>query len=49
MLYYTVKHRFPSVGILFALPCVPVSVSLLRRKVTWTMGVDNEAIREEGV
>ncbi len=34
---------------LFALPCILVSVFLLRRKVTETMGVDYEAITEESV
>ena len=34
---------------LFALPCVLISVFLLRRKVNETMGVDYEAITEDGV
>ena len=34
---------------LFALPCILVSVFLLRRKVNETMGVDYEAISEESV
>ena len=34
---------------LFALPCILVSVFLLRRKVNETMGVDYEAITEESV
>ncbi len=34
---------------LFALPCILVSVFLLRRKVNETMGVDYEAITEDGV
>ena len=34
---------------LFALPCILISVFLLQRKVNETMGVDYEAITEEGV
>ena len=34
---------------LFALPCILISVFLLRRKVNETMGVDYEAITEEEV
>ena len=34
---------------LFALPCILISVFLLRRKVNETMGVDYEAITEDGV
>ena len=34
---------------LFALPCILVSVFLLRRRVNETMGVDYEAITEDGV
>ena len=34
---------------LFALPCILISVFLLQRKVNETMGVDYEAITEDGV